>query len=450
MTDDSRRTAPSHLTPLRRSAIVRMGRLRVGTLVLIRWIATGGQLTAVLMVHFGMAFSLPLIACLAAIAATVASNIWLHKRRAPRARLGDREAAIFLGFDLVQLTVLLYLTGGIHNPFIILMLAPITVSATILSRNATIILVALAIGCITLVSAVHMPLPWLPAGEFTQPLSYVLGTWTGLAVASVFVSAYVWSVAEEARRMSEALADARQALSREQRFTALGGLAAAAAHELGSPLATIAVVAKELSHAVPEDSPHREDIELLLSQSDRCRDILAELSRRPEEMGGMPFERMPLSALVEEAAEPAQTEGIELTFKRDVDSGSSEPQVARSPDILLALGTLIQNGTQFAYTRVEVRMSWTNLDVQIKIADDGPGFADDVLAALGEPYISSRAGDGEHMGLGIFIAQTLLERTGASLKFRNRGGAEVVIRWPRAMLEAIEESDSGDRPLPGR
>jgi two-component system sensor histidine kinase RegB len=432
------------LSPRRRSAIARMGRLRVGTLVLIRWVATGGQLMALAAVSLRLGFEVPLFPCLIAIAATAASNIWLSMRRAPRARLGNQEAALFLGFDLIQLTVLLFLTGGVHNPFVILILAPITVSATILSRAATVILVGLAIACITLLVFWHMPLPWSP-GEFYQPPAYVLGIWTGLSVAAVFISAYVWSVAEEARRMSEALAEARQALSREQRFTALGGLAAAAAHELGSPLATIAVVAKELTHTVPKDSSMSEDIELLLSQSDRCRQILAELARRPEEMGGMPFERMPLSALIEAAAEHAKTEQAELSFVRDADTDAMEPQVVRSPDVLLALGTLIQNATQFARTLVEVRMSWTHRDVQIVIADDGPGFAADVLAALGEPYVSSRAGEEEHMGLGVFIAQTVLERTGATLNFRNGDGAEVVIRWPRAMLEAIQESDLEDR-----
>ena len=444
MKKPGKQRAVTLLTKRHRSAIARLGRLRVGTLILIRWIAASGQAIAILTVHFGIGFELPLAACFAVIAATAASNVWLARQRAARARLGNREAALFLGFDLVQLTVLLYLTGGIHNPFVILMLAPVTVSATILSRAATAILVGLAIACITAIVFWHLPLPWSPGGFF-QPPPYVLGIWTSLSVATVFISTYVWSVAEEARRMSEALAEARQALLREQRFTALGGLAAAAAHELGSPLGTIAVVAKELSHAVPQSSPLAEDIELLLSQSDRCREILAELGRRPEEMGGMPFERMPLGALIEEAAEHVNTEHVELSFMRDVQSDAAEPQVVRSPDVLLALGTLVQNATQFARKMVEVRMSWTHRDVQITIADDGPGFAPDVLAVLGEPYVSSRAGEEEHMGLGIFIAQTVLERTGATLNFRNRDGAEVVIRWPRAMLEAIEESDSGGR-----
>ena len=430
----------------RREAIARMGRLRVGTLILIRWIAVGGQAMAILTVRFGMAYELPTLACFATIAVSAVSNGWLSARRAPGARLGDGEAALVLGFDLLQLVALLFLTGGLHNPFSILILAPVTVSATILSRNATAALVALAVAAISVLSLWHMPLPWYPPGGFDYPLTYVLGLWTGLSVAVVFISSYVWSVAEEARSMSEAFAAARQALAREQRFAAVGGLAAAAAHELGSPLATIAVVARELSRTVPPDSEFAEDVELLISQSIRCRDILAKLSRHPDEMGGMPFEHAPLSALIEEAADPHQSarENIVLDIGLDPKDESAEPEIAHSPEILLAVGTLIQNAVQFASSKVEITIAWSAEEVEISILDDGRGFPHDVLMALGEPYVSSRRGEEGHMGLGIFIAQTLLERTGATLTFGNNEGAEVVIRWPRAMLEAIEQDDSGD------
>jgi two-component system sensor histidine kinase RegB len=430
----------------RRSVIARIGRLRVGTLVLIRWIAVGGQAVAILTVRFGMGFELPLTACFVAIAASAASNGWLATRRAPRARLGDREAALMLGFDLLQLVVLLFLTGGLHNPFAILILAPVTVSATILSRNATATLVALAIASITFLGLWHLPLPWDPPGGFFHPAIYLLGMWTGLSVAAVFVSAYVWSVAEEARKMSEAFAETRQALAREQRFAAVGGLAAAAAHELGSPLATIAVVAGELSRSVPPDSEFTEDVELLISQSNRCRDILAEFSRHPGEIDKLPFQHVPLSALIEEAAKPHERnrENIVLDIGRDPRDDSAEPEVTRSPEILLAIGTLIQNAVQFAHDKVEVTIAWSAEETEISILDDGPGFANDVLLTIGEPYISSRRDENGHMGLGIFIAQTLLERTGAAISFANDDGAEVVIRWPRAMLEAIEQDNSGD------
>ena len=345
-----------------------------------------------------------------------------------------------LGFDLLQLAVLLFLTGGLHNPFAILILAPVTVSATILSRNATAALVALYIAVISLLAVWHLPLPWNPPGGFVHPLPYILGLWAGLSVAAVFVSAYAWSVAQEARSMSEAFAETHRALAREQRFAAVGGLAAAAAHELGSPLATIAVVAGELARTVPPDSDLAEDVQLLISQSNRCRDILAELSHRPGEIGDKPFERAPLSALVEEAGRPHERdrEEIDLDIGLDPRDDSAEPQIAHSPEILLAVGTLIQNAMQFAKAKVEVTIAWSAEEGEISILDDGPGFPHDVLSAIGEPYVSSRSKEDGHMGLGIFIAQTLLERTGATISFGNDDGAEVVIRWPRTMLEAVE------------
>ena len=448
MDGEQSRSQAANFGDRRQLPVAGIGSLRVGTLILIRWIALGGQALAILTVRFGMGYELPVAACFAAIAISAVSNGWLAARRAPRARLGDREAALALGFDLLQLAALLFLTGGLHNPFAILILAPVTVSATILSRNATAGLVVMAIAMISVLAVWHMPLPWNPPGGFVHPLRYVLGLWAGLSVAAVFVSAYVWSVAEEARRMSEAFAETRQALAREQRFAAVGGLAAAAAHELGSPLATIAVVAGELARTVPPDSDLADDVQLLISQSNRCRDILAELSRHPGDVAGMPFEHTPLSALVEEAAKPHERDrqDIHLDIGLDPRDESAEPEIARSPEILLAVGTLIQNAVQFARGKVEVTIAWSAEEGGISILDDGPGFPHDVLTAIGEPYISSRGNEEGHMGLGIFIAQTLLERAGATISFGNNDGAEVVIRWPRAMLEAIENNDSGNQP----
>jgi two-component system sensor histidine kinase RegB len=237
--------------------------------------------------------------------------------------------------------------------------------------------------------------------------------------------------------MAEALAAAEMVLAREQRLSALDGLAAAAAHGLGTPLATIAVVAKELSREVPPGSPLAEDVELLLSQSARCRDILAGIAQTPENRAADPFDRLPISQLVEAAAEPHMGGPAEIDIIIEDDVAGTEPLLARSPEMLSGLGTLIQNAAQFAASCVMVTVRWDERHVVIGVQDDGPGFPPAVLAAIGEPFISTRAGDSEHMGLGIFIAQTLLARLGAELFFGNRavGGAEVVIRWPRTILE---------------
>ncbi len=411
-------------------------RLRLRTLIMIRWVAAAGQTTTVLVVHYGLGFPLPLLLCLGVIGALAASNLPLSQPALARRRIGDRAAAMLLGFDVVQLALLLYLTGGLQNPFGILIIAPVMVSATILSRGATITLTLLAVVSISVLAVYGLPLPWAP-NSLDLPLVYVLGIWTALAVASVFISAYVWSVAEESRRMSDALAATQISLARQQRLSALGALAAAAAHELGSPLATIAVVAKELSREIPDDSPHAEDVELLLSQSDRCRQILAGLTQTPETGGGEPFERQRLSHLAEIAAEPYRGGPVEIAIVSAVEDAAEidEPVIARSPEILSGLGTLIQNAVQFARSRVTISPDWDENIIQITIADDGPGYSAEVLSMIGEPFISTRGDDAEHMGLGIFIAQTLLERTGAELGFANRGGAEVVIRWPRAILD---------------
>jgi two-component system, sensor histidine kinase RegB len=417
------------------------GRLRLRTLILIRWIAVAGQTLTVLVVHFGLEFSLPVAACLTVIAATAASNLLLYILMPLRARLGDRDSMLLLGFDVLQLSVLLYLTGGLENPFAILIVAPVTVSATILSRGPTLGLIVLAVACITLLALFHAPLPWSPGG-LSLPGNYALGIWTSLAVASVFIATYVWSVADEARRMSDALAETQVRLTREQNLTALGGLAAAAAHELGSPLATIAVVAKELSRDVPPDSAFAEDVALLISQSDRCREILAGLDKRSIIDGHEAFARAPLSALVEHAGDPYRVDDIalEIEFEHAIGTDdeahrSSEPTAPDGPELAYGLGNLIQNAMQFARSRVALRLYWDDDLVRVTISDDGPGFSNGVFASLGEPYVSSRGG--EHMGLGFFIAQTLLERGGASLEIRNRNGAEVVIQWPRSAFEII-------------
>ena len=439
--DNRRRAAGSPVL----TAVTRRGRLRLRTLILIRWIAVTGQTVTVLVVHFGLGFPLPLGLCLAVIGALALSNAFLAMHRVSSSRLDDRAAALLLGFDVVQLALLLYATGGLQNPFAILVIAPVMVSATILSRTATIALTLLAVASITVLALIRTALPWSP-DPLVLPSVYVLGIWTALAVASVFFSAYVWSVSEEARRMSDALAVTQTALARQQRLSALGGLAAAAAHELGSPLATIAVVAKELSREIPPDSPFAEDVQLLISQSDRCREILTGIARTPEARSAEPFDRLPLSQIVEAAAEPHMDQEIEIDLVIADGASGEEPEIARSPELLSGLGTLIQNAVQFARSTVTVSMDWNDNRVMISVGDDGPGFSPAVLAAIGEPFISTRGAGGEHMGLGIFIAQTLLAGLGADLAFANRrgGGAEVVIQWPRAMLESANAAQDSE------
>jgi two-component system sensor histidine kinase RegB len=421
------------------------GRVRLRTLIVIRWVAIIGQAMALLVVNFGFRYPVPLLPALATVAVSAVINFWAAIGRRSPERLGDRAAAIYLAYDLLQLCVLLYLTGGLHNPFAVLVLAPVIISATVLSRVSTMALSALALVIVIVLALFHLPLPWADQSFALAPL-FIFGLASALALSVVFIAGYVFSVAEEARRMSGALAASYLALDREQRVSALGALAAAAAHRLGSPLGTIAVIAKELARDLPKDSPHRADVELLLSESERCRTILTELSTRPE--AGEPLQRMPLAALVETAAAPYRAERVRLIIDASAEAGSeaarqAAPQAPHSPELVHGLGSLLQNAIEFARSEVRVTVRWSERRISMKIRDDGPGFAPGLLDHLGEPYLSGgetqgRIGSGEPMGLGVFIAQTLLARTGAQLSFGNGpdGGAEVTIVWNRSALES--------------
>lgn len=416
-------------------------RVRLRTLVLIRWVAVAGQTTALLIVYIRLGYDLPIVPAILLIAASIGVNLHASFTRPGGAWLGDRAASLYLAYDLVQLSLLLWLTGGLTNPFAIFLLAPVTVSASMLSRQSTVILAVLAVAAVTIVALWHQPLPWRD-DTLHLPQLYILGIWVALVMAVVFIAGYVYSLAAEAQRMSDALSATQIALAREQRLSALGGLAAAAAHELGSPLSTIAVVARELAKELPEDSAYKEDAELLLQESARCRDILARLARQPEEDGEKLFHRVPLTALAAIAASPYRRDELAMNTYRAPRDDSAQPEVTRTPEILHGIGTLVQNAVRFAASRVDLEVGWNTDSAWICIRDDGPGFAEDILPFLGEPYISSKSRDdgGEHMGLGIFIARTLLARTGADVDFSNRpeGGASVTVRWPRTRLERRE------------
>lgn len=417
------------------------GRVTLRTLILIRWIAVTGQLTTVLAVHYGLGLELPIGPVLAAIGASVLLNLAALAQRKARPRLADRDASLYLGYDILQLSLLLYLTGGLQNPFAVLILAPLTVAAAILPRNSVIGLATLALVCLTLLALWRFPLPW-PSGDLVLPPLFSIGVWLALSLSAIFITAYVWNVAQEARRITDALAASQMALAREQKLSALGALAAAAAHELGTPLGTISLVAKELAREIPPDDPLAEDIALLQSQAVRCRDILAELSRKPEAEGGEPYDRLTLRALLEAAATPHALPHISLVIEeRAADAGAAvagdapaAPMIRRSPEIIHGLGNIVQNAMQFARREVRLRAEWSATALTVTVIDDGPGFPPGLLSRIGEPYISSRS---EGMGLGIFIAQTLLERTGAHVRFANHrsGGAQVAVRWKSSIFD---------------
>ena len=415
---------------------VRGIQVRLRTLVVIRWIAVAGQLVSILVVHYTLGFALPLAPALGAVGASVALNIAVSLAWPASTRLSGRDAALYLGYDVIQLAVLVALTGGLANPFSLLFLVPVTISATILSLRATAVLCFLVLVSISVVANYHWPLPWVDV-PFALPPLYLLAMWLAMALGTVIIAAYTWRIAAEARRMADALAATRTALAQEHRVAALGALAAAAAHELGTPLGTIAVVVREMERALPAGSTLADDVALLTSQTARCREILGRLSRLGDETGEHPFGRLPLSALVEAAADPHRRDGLPIEI--ETAQTGDEPMVSRRAETLHGLGNLIENAAQFASTRVTVSIDWDGAMARITVADDGPGFPPGILTALGEPYVSTRREQGR-MGLGVFIAKTLLEQTGADVAFSNaQAGARVRITWPRAALEHREE-----------
>ncbi len=414
----------------------------------LRWLAVTGQTLAVVGVFFGLGFSLPLLPCLVAIATSAVLNILVSFRFPTSKRISNREAALYLGFDLMQLFALLMFTGGIENPFTILFIAPVTISATSLDVKSTAALGVLAFILVTVLTVFHLPLPWYPDVVLTFPPLYLAGIWTALVLGIGFSAIYAWRIAYEAARMARALEATRSALAREHQLAALGGLAAAAAHELGTPLATIALVAKELEREIGEASPYAEDVALLHAQVARCRDIMSELSRRPGEGDAM-VTQVEMGVLLDEVAAPHQGFGIEIAIDLKTTS-EAEPYVRRLPELVHGLRNLVENAVDFANVKVVVEGSWTDKEIALTIRDDGPGFAPEVLAELGEPFISTRpapppgmAADADPdeaigMGLGFFIAKTLLERTGARIEVDNpeSGGARIQIVWRRMDIEA--------------
>lgn len=419
--------------------------LRLQTLVMLRWLAIGGQVVSVLFVAFGLGFPLPLLACFVLIGLSAALNLWLVLRLGVSHRPTPLSTACQMVFDLCQLGGLLALTGGLQNPFSLLLLAPVSVSAASLPQRATFLIALLAATIASALSLWHLPLPWLPGERLVFNRIYVIGIWVSVISGVVFVSAYINRVAHDARQIADALAVTELALSRREQLSALDGLAAAAAHELGTPLSTIALAAKEMRAEVEQGSDLAGDVELIIEQAGRCRAILTKLRNLGSD-GKDPFAAVPLSDLLAEVARPHEGRGKAILFYTENTDGP-EPVFPRSVGLLYGLGNIIENAADFARSMVRIETGWDQQNVWVIITDDGPGFAHELIARLGEPYLTSRPRDTQNpdasraggLGLGVFIAKTLLERSGASLAFENieaNGHARARIVWPRSVIEA--------------
>lgn len=410
-------------------------RLRLNTLIRLRWLAIIGQSVAVLFVAYWLEFPLPVSYCFALIACSAWVNLFLALRYPAAHRLDPLPAAGLLTFDALQLAGLLYMTGGMTNPFSLLISVPVVVSASSLPLRLTVALGAVVVLMASLLVFFHLPLPWFEDAELVVPFLYVAGMWMAVVSSIAFTAFYAWRIANEARQLANALAATELVLQREQHLSALDGLAAAAAHELGTPLATIALVAREMQRALGGDPRFQEDVTLLRTQSERCREILKRLTSLSTESEAH-LARLPLTSLVEEVSAPHREFDIEIKLEPGECIGP-EPVARRNPGVLYGIGNLIENAVDFAKSTVHVSWSWNDQRVVLQICDDGPGFPADILDRIGEPYMSTRQGAerGGGLGLGLFIAKTLLERSGAVLRFQNapeRGqGALVEVAWSR-------------------
>lgn len=413
--------------------------VRLDTILRLRWLAVLGQLAAVFIVSQGLNFEFEVIPCLVIIALSATINLAMQTIFNPMQRLEPFWAAALLALNIVELAGLLFMTGGLQNPFSFLFLAPVLISATALPVRMTIALGIVAVACASNLVFYHYPLPWDSDDPLVLPPIYLFGVWLSITLAIGVTSLYAFQVTEEARQLSDALAATELVLTREQHLTQLDGLAAAAAHELGTPLSTIFLISRELEKTVP-DGPLSADLKTLREQATRCRDILAKIAQLSS--SGAPFDHMKLSLLIEEVVAPHRDFGVDIKVRIAV-APTREPVGARNPAILYGIGNILENAVDFARDTVEVNAWWNSETVEIIISDDGPGIAPDMLKRIGEPYVSRRPsadeGDRGGLGLGVFIARTLLERTGAKVSFSNRTfpdhGAVVQIVWPRNRFE---------------
>ena len=454
--------------PISPSRETRSDWVRLRTLILIRWIAIFGQISAIAVAQRVYGIDLDLGLCFMVVGAAVIVNLLSTFIYPENRRLSETEATLTLLFDTAQIAMLLFLTGGLNNPFALLILAPATIAATALQTGATVFLGTVAIALVTLVSQVHRPLAMSDGTPIVVPEIFAFGFWLAIVIGVIFQGLYARRVASEIHSMGEALLATQMALAREQKLTDLGGVVAAAAHELGTPLATIKLVSSELADELAQSPDLRADAELIRDQADRCRDILRSMGRAGKD--DLHLRRAPLCAVLREAAEPHSDRGKAVHIcagSPDEAARAAQPVIRRQPEVIHGLRNLIQNAVDFSRGNVWVDADWSDSRIRLRIMDDGAGFPPQLLGRIGDPFVRRRRAEAdprrpgyEGMGLGLFIAKTLLERTGAELSFANardpfltaeeqpeRSGAIVEVTWPRARIEAPDTPLGENRPI---
>ena len=407
------------------------------TLISLRWIAIIGQLTAVNLVYFYLKLDFPIFIAHIVILLGLSTNLYLQFK-IKSLQLKDFYAAIFLFFDLVQLSILLYLTGGISNPFSILIIIPSIVSSTFLSMGTTFILGILTVVSLFLLTLFHHPLPGIHDENISFPKLYLVGYFIAIIVGLIFLSYFGIRFSGESKRRSDAINKLQQVIAKEYELESLGGQAAAAAHSLGTPLATISVVSKELKKEIGNDKEYSKDIDLLISQTKRCGEILKKISKK-QIIEDEFLSKTNLESLINEIIETfKETSSKKILLKTNHDK--NKLNFDRSPELIYGLRNFIGNAVKFSKSTVEIDIISDKQVITLEINDDGPGFPDDIIEILGEPYIKSKSinvSSNAGTGLGTFLGKTLLERKLAHLSFvksKNLGGASVVISWKTSNL----------------
>jgi len=402
------------------------------TLVTLRYIAIFGQLFAINLVYIYLNLSFPIIESHIIISFGLLTNLYLQfKIRS--SQLKDFYASLFFIYDLIQLSALLYLTGGILNPFSFLLIIPAIVSSTLLSMGTTIILGFFTSVLLLLISYFYLPLPGIQENTLIFPIFYKTGILVAILIGLIFLSYFGIRFSGETKKRSEAFNKLQEVISKEYELESLAGQAAAAAHSLGTPLATISVVAKELKKDIGDSTEYSKDIDLLISQTKRCSEILKKISRKQIEddqfISNIKVENL-LDEIINSFRETS-AKTIDLVSESDV----NKIDIQRTPEIIYGLRNFIGNAVKFSKSKVALFLKSDANNIKITIIDDGPGFPDDIVNVLGEPYIKSKSKEvssNSGLGLGIFLGKTLLEKQGAKLFFsrdKKIGGASVVISW---------------------
>ena len=409
------------------------------TLVILRYIAIFGQLFAVNIVYNYLNLSFPIIASHIIILVGLSTNLYLQFQ-IKSSQLKDIYASLFLIYDLIQLSALLYLTGGILNPFSFLLIIPTIVSSTFLSMGTTIVLGFFTSILLLLISYFYLPLPGIQENTFTFPIFYKTGILVAIFIGLIFLSYFGIRFAGETKKRSEAFNKLQEVISKEYELESLGGQAAAAAHSLGTPLATISVVAKELKKDIGDNTEYSKDIDLLISQTKRCSEILKKISKKQIEDDQF-ISSVKTEDLIEEIINSfRETSSKEINLICEDDENKIDIQ--RTPEIIYGLRNFIGNAVKFSKSKVLIYLKSSTKIISITINDDGPGFPDDIKNVLGEPYIKSKSksvSSNSGLGLGTFLGKTLLEKQGATLFFsrdKKIGGASVLISWDIKNLQS--------------